>query len=155
MLPIGTQLIYNVTFTPGWVSPTATPASIAAAVAANVSKNSGISVVGTNASSNAFALSAAFTLTLSLNQAYTSAAMVQSVMDSAVAAASGGVAASNITVSGTPAAPAASNAPVAAGAPTAGTPAGTSDTDLATWLTNNWEWLLISAGALLVVTEVI
>lgn len=95
----GTQLVYNVTFSPGTVI---TPADAAQSVSQNVSRNSGIQVIGSNASTSFFALDAAFTLTLQLNQPYTNQAMVQSVLDSAVNAATGGVVSSNINVTSVP-----------------------------------------------------
>lgn len=143
IVPKGSTLVYNVTFTPGWVSADATAASIAAQVAQNVSQNSGISVVGSNASNSAFSLNAAFTLTLSLNQDYTNAAMVKTVLDNAVSAVTGGVVSSNISVTSGPA-QGSGDAP-AAGLPGAGvtSPAPTASTfDLTTFVETYGGWLV-------------
>lgn len=108
-LPAGSQLVYNVT----WASSLtnfSNPSDIAAAVNANVSANSGIQVSGSQVASTFWSTAGVtqatgLSFTITLMQDYTSAAMVQSVMDSAVAGAGRPVASSNIKVVSIPSAP--------------------------------------------------
>jgi len=162
VLPIGTQLVYNCTFSNGlFQSPFISAASIVAAVAQNVQANSGISVVGTNASASPLSSVPGFTLTLQLNQAYTNYEMVQEVMDSAVNGSGYdvSVAASNVSVTAIPGqTPSSTGAPSTVGntpvgnAPGAGTPAaGQPGANATSWLNQDGLGLGLNNGTYLAI----
>lgn len=84
-LPVGTQLVYtfegDFSFLAGFFQ---TWSDVVGSLAGSLSTNAGISVVGSNASSNPFSTTSGFSMTVQLLQAYTNAEMVQSVIDDAI-----------------------------------------------------------------------
>jgi hypothetical protein len=106
-LPAGTQLVYSVTFDPGLLAAfnltVETPTDLVNKISSNVSANSGISVIGTNATGNPLSFQNSFSITVQLNQSYTTAQQVQSVIDSALNAVAGySVSSSSIAVTNVP-----------------------------------------------------
>jgi len=171
-LPVGTQLVYNVTVAVSLFVPDINPsaANVAAQVTANVSKNSGIAVIGTSAPTTVFNPNGGMSFTLQLGQAYNSAAQVQQVMDDAVNGLLGiSVISSNINVTSIPGGAAVSSTAAAGTAPIGAVPgAGASvdasgnpipppgaPTDPLTWLTTNAGWLAAGVVGIFLLRELL
>jgi len=102
-LPAGTQLVYNVSVAPGlFMGPLTSLAKIVSQVAQNVGRNAGISIIGSNASTNPFTTQTTITVSVQIEQEYTDQQMVQSVLDSAFNATSVNVSSSNIAATSVP-----------------------------------------------------
>jgi hypothetical protein len=163
-LPAGTQLVYNVTVSVSVLVPELNPtaANVAAKIAANVSQNSGITVIGSNAPTSIFNPGGGITLTLQLNQPYTTAQMVQAVMDSAVNGILGiSVISSNISVTSFPGGAAVDTTAAAGTAPVGSVPgagaaaSAPAPTDPLTWLTTNAGWLAAGVVGFFLLREVL